>query len=229
MVLPAVAPPVSRNGKGKAGGKRGEGGQSGARFTARNLADDYLRLCHAPLKDLKRWLAEDKKHKGHAGGQARRDAGLLRTGGMNDADTQRAAIGMGHGERLRAVALHELRGGLDAYRGGRRHADGLLAGSRARLGRYDGLLTLRSAETGRVAGGAASGGGIDAGWPDAMKRELAAAKTPAERLAWASRWGAVLSGQVADVQRVYRPQHRAPVRPDFRRSAATLSRPAPPV
>ncbi len=54
-----------------------------------------------------------------------------------------------------------------------------------------------------------------------MKRELAAAKTPAERLAWASRWGAVLSGQVADAQRVY----KSALRPAFRQSAAALWKP----
>ncbi len=83
------------------------------------------------------------------------------------------------------------------------------------------MLTLRGAETGRAAGQVVSGGGIDAGWPDAMKRELAAVKNPADRLAWEGRWGAVLSGQVADMKRVY----KSALRPAFRQSAAALWKP----
>jgi len=217
QVLEPVAAPGQRKTIRKGEGKAGSGG---GRFSARNLADDYIRLCHAPLKDLKRWLAEDKKSKGYAG----RDAGLIRTGflttgGMNESDQQRPTTGVGQSLRLYRQPLHELRGGLDAHRHGGRDGDGLSARSRAGAGRYDPLRSLRG-EGQSLSARAASGGGVDSAWPDAMKRELAAAKTPADRLAWASRWGAVLSGQVADVQRVY----RTPLRPDFRRSAAAVSR-----
>jgi hypothetical protein len=54
-----------------------------------------------------------------------------------------------------------------------------------------------------------------------MKRELAAVKNPADRLAWEGRWGAVLSGQVADMKRVY----KSALRPAFRQSAAALWKP----
>jgi hypothetical protein len=37
-----------------------------------------------------------------------------------------------------------------------------------------------------------AGGG---GWPESMRRELQACHTPAERQAWAEKWGAYLSGQ----------------------------------
>ncbi len=37
-----------------------------------------------------------------------------------------------------------------------------------------------------------AGGG---GWPEPMRRDLQACKTPAERQAWAEKWGYVLSGQ----------------------------------
>jgi hypothetical protein len=209
-------PVAARVARRKARKGQGKAGSGGGRFTARNLADDYIRLCHAPLKDLKRWLAEDKKAKGYAG----RNAGFLSTRGMNESDQQRPTTGVGQSIRLYRQPLHELRGRLDPYRHGGRDADGLLARSRAGAGRYDPLRSLRG-EGQSLSARAASGGGFDSAWPDAMKRELAAAKTPADRLAWASRWGAVLSGQVADVQRVYRP----PLRPAFRRSAKAVSRP----
>lgn len=45
------------------------------------------------------------------------------------------------------------------------------------------------------------GGG---GWPESMVRELQACTTPAERNAWAQRWGRFLSGE-AQRDRQYRP------------------------
>ena len=49
--------------------RKGGDGKGGARFAAQNLADNYLNLCHHPLKDLRRWLAEDKKKAGRASGE----------------------------------------------------------------------------------------------------------------------------------------------------------------
>ncbi len=40
--------------------KSGDDGKGGG-FTAGEIAADYLSLCHDPLNNLERWLAEDKK------------------------------------------------------------------------------------------------------------------------------------------------------------------------
>ncbi|MFX8945916.1 hypothetical protein ABTN08_19880, partial [Acinetobacter baumannii] len=41
--------------------KRKACGSAGHRLTTSNLTDSFIRLCHDPCKDLKRWIDEDKK------------------------------------------------------------------------------------------------------------------------------------------------------------------------
>ena len=45
----------------RARARRRTDGKGGQRYTAGEIAADYLALCHDPMQDLERWLAEDKK------------------------------------------------------------------------------------------------------------------------------------------------------------------------
>jgi hypothetical protein len=42
--------------------------------------------------------------------------------------------------------------------------------------------------------------GADPGWSDAMKRDLAACKTPADYRAWSEKWALALGGQTGAVK-----------------------------
>lgn len=48
-------------------------------------------------------------------------------------------------------------------------------------------------------------------WPESMRRELTACHTPADRQAWAIKWGAFLNGQAQRDRRVQRPTPRPPI------------------
>ena len=119
--------------------RRGGDGKGGARFTTQNLADNYLNLCHHPLKDLPRWLAEDKKR----AGATRRGIQSLTTKGSDYAHSKGASALVATADRLRRQPLPEMRGGLDAYGSRRRGVDGVSARSRAGVGGYDSLRPLR--------------------------------------------------------------------------------------
>ena len=206
-------------------GRRARTGGSGAssppdgrrRFSARNLAADHVRLCHDPLKNLPRWLAEDKKR---AGGAARRSQppppAARETAGHDQAGQQTR---MAAADRLCRDALQELRGGLDAdgQRGWR--LDGVPARQGAGARRYDELRPLRGegrtrsvaaprrrpAQGWRAAARGVAGRApamtVRAGWPDQMKRDLAACRSAADHLAWGVKWADILAGRVlADEQ-----------------------------
>ena len=125
------APPTQRK-------KAKKGGGEGDRFTARNFAADYLRLCQHPTKDLRRWLAEDKKHKGAA---SRRNE---RTPTRETTHDRTQNPPLATADRLCRQPLQHLRGGLDADRREWRQADDLLARSRTGAQRYDGLRSVRA-------------------------------------------------------------------------------------
>jgi hypothetical protein len=218
--------PIPRRGR-----KARRGGGSGAcNFTTGALAEDYLRLCRDPLRDLQRWMDEDKKR-----GRAGRGVQLITRRGEDAAkDTTTATNYLAQADRLRGQPLHAVQGRLDKDRPGGRSSDSVPARPRAGADRYDGLQQVRAdsraaAGLGRVASdafssdarrlfrtsramladskGSRSGGtqapsalvgasmGANPGWPDAMKRELSACKTPADLRAWAERWAATLGGQ----------------------------------
>jgi hypothetical protein len=125
-------------------------------FTTGALAEDYLRLCRDPMRDLQRWMDEDKK-KGSAG----RDVQLT-TRREDHAQTTTTANTLAQIGGLRSQPLHAVQGRLDADRAERRRADGLLARPRAGAGRYDGLQSVR-ADAGAAAGLTDSGGEAAAG------------------------------------------------------------------
>ena len=127
--------------KPRRGRKARRGGGSTARsFTTGALAEDYLRLCRDPLRDLQRWMDEDKKR-----GRAGRGVQLITRRGDDAAkDTTRAENYLVNAQRLRGQPLHELQGRLDADRRGGRSHHGLPARPRAGVSRYDGLRQVRA-------------------------------------------------------------------------------------
>jgi hypothetical protein len=133
--------------------KRGKGSGGGDSYRARNLAADYLKLCHDPMKDLPRWLREDKKK---AGGLGRRFQATIGKGedyaeGATHIIKAWAVAAKAYG--LRRQPLQAMRGRLDADGERRRGADRLLARQRARPGRYDELRSIRAERTGLVSRG----------------------------------------------------------------------------
>jgi hypothetical protein len=141
--------------KPRRGRKARRGGGQGARsFTAGALAEDYLRLCRDPLRDLQRWMDEDKKR-----GRAGRGVQLITRRGEDAAkDTTTAANYLAQANRLRGQPLPAMQGRLDADRAERGRADGLLARPRAGAGRYDGLQPVRAAP--RAAAGLIGGDAV---------------------------------------------------------------------
>jgi len=111
----------------------------GDRFTARNFAADYLRLCQNPTKDLRRWIAEDKK-KGFGSGRRIETTARRETTHAHDAIKNPP---LADADRLCRQPLQQLRGGLDAHGRERGQADNLFARSRAGPHRYDGLRSVR--------------------------------------------------------------------------------------
>jgi hypothetical protein len=220
-----TARPASRQSgpgrRGKVGGGSGTASppDGGGRFSARNLAADHLKLCHHPLKDLPRWLAEDKKRAAPAP-RLRQVKGRPTTGkGQGHGDDARQRTGNAEASRLRLDPLPQLRGGLDADGGRGWCLDGVSARQRASLGRYDRLRSLR--DEGRARSVAAAPRNAPpqarhraaapsrvrtapaipavptkAGWPDPMKRELAACRTLGDYLAWERKWVETLAGRV---------------------------------
>jgi len=113
------------------------------RFAAGNMAADYLALCQNPLKDLKRWAAEDKKNP------------LLRwrsyrstAGGEKNYEHTTTQTGLEHAHGLRRKSLPPVRGWMDTdqHRGRRSHR--VLARPRTGSSRYGELQSLRGEGTG---------------------------------------------------------------------------------
>jgi hypothetical protein len=145
-------PPAPRPRKKAKTGGDGKGYMGGGeRFTTRNLAADYVKLCQHPLKDLRRWLAEDKKRAGATG----RETKSFTTKGGDYAHTKGASVVMETAGWLRRQSLLQVRGRLDADGSRGRGADNVSARSRAGAGRYDGLRSVRGEET-RLASNSAS-------------------------------------------------------------------------
>ena len=129
--------------------RKGSGDARGmARFTAKNLADDYVTLCKSPTKDLTRWLAEDPRRP-----TGRRRQFQSTTNKTEDHDQIANQTRNEKTQGLRGDTLPPVRGGMDApgERGWRAH--GVLARSRTRFGRYDALRQVRG-ERPAVAAGA---------------------------------------------------------------------------
>ncbi len=172
-------------------------------FLTSRIAGDYLKLCHDPVRDLRRWIAEDKKNRG----LWRRGLSFSTKGRSGHVHTERAAIVVAQAHGLRGESLSTLRGWLDAQRQGRCDVDGVPARPRAGAGRDDGLRPVRGeGRSGKLAATgdtraafrslAAVQTAAKADWPPAMVLELIGCKTPEDRQAWAGRWGAYLGGQV---------------------------------
>jgi hypothetical protein len=129
---------------------------------------DYLELCHNPMKDLGRWLKEQDRRKGRASHQASRDAlrltrglrRLIAKGGFH-ADAQRAAIAVAKAGGVRGQSLPELQGrmGADGDRGG---ADRLFTGRRTRAFGDDRLQQIHAAERRGLGTGGESGSSFEA-------------------------------------------------------------------
>jgi len=104
---------------------------------------DYLELCRNPRKDLKRWLAEDKKKAGGVGRRYQSTAAREKNHAYNATQTRLADT---HG--LRRQSLPDVRVRLDADGQRRRHGDRVFARSRTGAGRYDQLRSVRGEGTG---------------------------------------------------------------------------------
>lgn len=134
----ALAQPIPRpqlRKRRRTQGEQGDGLAYADRYAARKLTSDHLKLCHNPTKDLRRWLAEDKKRP-YGGGPItpRRETT------PHDPRTHRAALA--DADRIRRQPLPHLRGGLDAHRQGRMF-DRVPARPRASSSGYDELRPLR--------------------------------------------------------------------------------------
>jgi len=135
LTQPAPRPTGRRRGKGGAGGK------AITRNVAREIAEDYLRLCQNPARDVLRWLAEDRKRPG------RIRITITSRAGRNDAASRRETFRKAaHG--LRRDPLPPVRHGLDTYRQGGRGADYLPARQGESAGKYGGLRQVRAAVEG---------------------------------------------------------------------------------
>jgi len=172
----------------------GEGGASPidavARVSASALIVDYIALCHDPMKDLRRWLAEDRQQRGmmapedglRQAGQPMPPEGLRRAGRQFEATPVReghqhandaAQCFIANADRLCRQPLSKLQSGLDAHGNRGWSVDGVPARSTTGAERYAGLRSV-SAEAGRgtrpdiAARGATSGlsagrGGVSSG------------------------------------------------------------------
>lgn len=104
-------------------------------LTTRALATDYLALCHNPLNDLSRWAFESgKAYQGRSPSNKSRSA---------DAAQSPSPCLDSRPNRLRDDTLHEVRRGLDPFRGRRL---GYRVSSRpgAGLSQYDQLRSFRA-------------------------------------------------------------------------------------
>jgi hypothetical protein len=130
------------------------------------LVEDYVRLCHDPMQDLRRWMAEDKRNKG-AG------RGVLSIMERGEHAQDLSAAGLAGADRLRGQPLHELQGRMDAHRNGWQGAHSLLARSRAGSSGNGELRPLRAeGRAGLESGQPASAAGEAAG--EVIGGELAA-------------------------------------------------------
>jgi hypothetical protein len=131
-----------------AGRRRRRGGTDGGRaLTTSSLADNYLRLCHDPCKDLRRWIAEDKA-RGRASGP------IIPPWENHHVQTKNGLTSlMEDARRIRSLTLHSMQGRLDTDRKPRGSPDDLPAGSRAGAVGHDQLRSLRGEGGSDLSGG----------------------------------------------------------------------------
>jgi hypothetical protein len=163
----------------KSGGDGKGYGKGGARFAARGLVQDYLELCRNPLKDLRRWAAEDKRFGRAPRGfqsvfalRATPDKSFIAKGD-DHAHNQGAAVALAKTAGLRGQPLPGLRLRVDAD-GSRGRADGVFARPGAGSGGDDRLRSFRAERGGgglvsRIGGEAGSYGAA----ADAINAEFA--------------------------------------------------------
>jgi hypothetical protein len=108
--------------------------------------DQYVALCHDPLRDLQQWLADHNKNNQKKARHSQPQATRL----DHAQGSQVSSAGLATARGFRENPLRQLRSGVDAH-GRERSADGLSSGSRTRLGGDDGLRSLRA----KAEGGAA--------------------------------------------------------------------------
>jgi hypothetical protein len=133
--------------------KRRKAGGGGDQYQARNIVADYLGLCHDPVKDLPRWLREDKRNTGRP-----LDLFGLTTKGEGKAHAAKTTTTVvAQADRLRGQPLQKVRGGLDSDGQGRGRTDNLPARPRAGFGGHDQLRPLRGEGRGVGGGNAADG------------------------------------------------------------------------
>lgn len=102
-------------------------------LTTGSIADEYVALCHNPLQNLSRWLAEDNHPKAYRS--------VPSTARMNE-QVQSACLATTTG--FREHPLRELQSGLDAHSRIRRGAHGLPPRPRAGAFGDEGLRSLRA-------------------------------------------------------------------------------------
>jgi hypothetical protein len=130
LAAPRPKPPGRRRRRGSADGGRG--------LTTSSLADNYLRLCHDPCKDLKRWIAEDKARR-------RASGPIIPPWENHHVQTKNGLTSlMEDARRVRSLTLHSMQGRLDTDRKPRGSPDDLPAGSRAGAVGHDQLRSLRA-------------------------------------------------------------------------------------
>lgn len=118
--------------------RRREGRDGGRGLTTSSIADNYLRLCHDPCKDLKRWIAEDKARR-------RVSRPIIPPWENHHVQTENGLTSvMEDARRLRSNTLHPMQGRLDADRKPRGSVDDLPPGSRAGAVGHDQLRSLRT-------------------------------------------------------------------------------------
>jgi hypothetical protein len=218
-------PPRRKAGSGKGGGRLPvRVGNRRQQLAAADLVEDYLRLCRDPARDLDKWLAGDKRNRGKVTPRAPPAATREqdeRQSNLPVAHRQRL-----RGQTLPVVQdrLDPDRQGWRDYHGlPARHGAGIGRYDRLRQVRAEG----RSARVAPAPGDAAPPAlqyqhqrqhwhrataagraraapvlpamAVKAGWPDDMKRELAACRTSGDYLAWERKWADRLAGRVVEV------------------------------
>ena len=209
VTQPTLAPaPVRR--------RRKKGGSGGARaYTARALTADYLDLCRDPTRDIQRWIEEDRKDRGRRRDDPKATTKTTTKGGKHvhaekQTDTVARAV------RVRGKQLHEVRSRMGPPQQERGVSGNLPARSRsgsAGHGSVRSLRPARNADLGRVARSGfraaaqatnrrvpshAIQPGARADWPDQMKRDLRACRTPDDHRAWQEKWASILGGLVRE-------------------------------
>jgi hypothetical protein len=126
--------------------KRRQGrGSAGHRLTTSNLADSFIRLCHDPCKDLKRWIDEDKKQPCFV------STALFSISEAHHESTARTTSAVEDPRRLCEGSLRQVQGRMDADGIAGRVADDLSSRSRTSSLGDDELRSLRTEGRGNLA------------------------------------------------------------------------------